>query len=125
MPKNFIAIVVVVFAFLFADSVASACTIKEIVAMVKSGSGNKIVDEKCDSEVDDAPTCSFDEVLKLARAKKSRFDIEERCGLCDMPTCDTGGYTCSITMNAAKGKSGAACWCPTNFGPRQGRAICN
>lgn len=114
--------------FIFISSYAHAgCTVDEIVKMAKEGSGRKAINEQCESEVDDAPRCSYKRVVQLALAKKRAYTIEEECGLCDRPQCEVGnGAACSLGISAPPGiKEGDACFCATPMGPITGSVSCN
>ena len=100
------------------------CTVREMVKMAKGGSGRKVIEEKCDSAVTDAPRCTFTRALQLAVTKKSEYDVNEECGACDRPQCMVGRQTCRLSKLPRGAKEGDDCWCPTPMGPVQGELVC-
>jgi len=106
----------------------AGCTVPEMLKMAKGGSGKSVIESKCDSEVDDAPRCTFSRVLQLAMAKKAEYAIREECDACDRPRCeaDTVKYSCALGAKAPKGvKDGDVCHCYTQYGPLMGTVSCN
>lgn len=115
-------------SFAFSDEAFAGCTVPEILKMTKGGSGKRVVEEKCDSEVDDAPRCTFSRVLQLALAKKAEYQIREECDACDNPRCeaDAVNFSCSLGARTPRGiKEGSVCHCFTPAGPLMGTVSCN
>ena len=125
LPTILSTIAVLLFAVIPASAFAG-CTVEEIVKMAEKGSGKKIIDEKCDSEVDDAPRCEFTRVVALAVQKKRKSAIMRECGPCERPVCVVGpGFSCSLGRDAPPGvQSLDACHCFTPRGPAMGEVLC-
>lgn len=104
---------------------SAACTVEEVVEMISDGSGYKAVREACDREVDGAPRCSLRKVVQFAQSGMDEYEIEERCGLCETPICETRMGTCVITGGHGRFKEGGPCGCPSPMGYVPGIAACD
>jgi hypothetical protein len=124
---NVIAAIFATCLFIMATPAHAGCTLDEVQKMVKSGSGKKVIEEQCDSEVDDLPRCPFSRVMSLALAKRSTSTIRDECGACDRPRCELqNGGGCWLGQTAPKGfRPGDACHCFTPMGPIVGELSCN
>lgn len=123
IQRVFIRIIVVLVTLISAPAIA--CTVEEIVEMVSDGSGYKAVREVCEREVDGAPRCSLKEVVQFAQSGKDEYEIEERCGLCETPICETRMGTCVITGGVGRFREGGPCGCPSPMGYVPGIAACD
>lgn len=106
----------------------AGCTVSEVVKMAKGGSGKNVIENKCDSEVDDAPRCTFSRVVQLSLAKKVEYQIREECDACEQPRCeaDAVNFSCSLGSRTPRGvKDGSVCHCFTSRGPLMGTVTCN
>lgn len=110
------------------SSAFASCTVDEVLKMAKDGAGKKVIEEKCDLEIDDAPRCTFTRVLSLAIAKKAKYQIREECDACEQPRCeaDDVNFSCSLGSRTPRGvKEGGVCHCITPRGPLMGTVSCN
>lgn len=111
---------------LISSTAYSDCTVAEMVNMAKGGSGKSIIKKTCNSEVADAPRCTFKRALQIALTKKDESDVMEECGSCDNPECFTGSISCPLSKHLPKGsKEGDPCWCPSPMGAISGELMCN
>lgn len=112
--------------FFISQPVFAGCTLDEIKKMARGGSGRDAIKSACNYQVDDAPRCDFSRVLALVMAKKAVYEIEDECGLCDRPRCETTMGSCGLGARAPKGiKEGDDCHCFSPGGPIMGMVSCN
>lgn len=128
MYKVMVLSIVVCIAGLSSHEAEAGCRVSEIVKMASGGSGKKVIEEKCDFEVDDAPRCSFSRVTQLALNRKRLSEIRDECDECENPRCeaDDVDFTCALGKRAPKGiKEGSVCTCFAPVGPLSGTVSCN
>jgi hypothetical protein len=111
MCKSALVVSFIVFGLAAYSHTASACTVSEVVGMVSDGAGNDAIEKACKSRIDDAPRCSFRDVVKFARTDKTASEIDDRCGACERPVCEVLDQSCPIGTWNGRFIVGSDCVC--------------
>ena len=125
--KALLALLIAMFVFLTHRAAIAGCTLAEVIKMAKEGAGKRVIEDQCDSEVDDMPRCNFKRIVTLALNRRSVSTISDECGLCDRPKCElVNGGSCWLGASAPRGiKEGDTCYCNSQIGPIYGETSCN
>lgn len=121
--KNLLQMIIIFLASI--SFTVNACTVDEVVEMVSNGAGHRAIEGQCERVVDGAPNCNLRRVISLAQAGMDENDIDDRCGLCDMPVCSTQWGTCVITHITGQFVKSGQCSCQMPGGFVPGTAQCN